>query len=253
MNNLDLNRNELDEIGKHLSGYPEQIYYAIELIKNKGYPYLKRNFELLAGYNEQEVSSLLEKYKTTPEVFEILALIGKYDAISISMLYDVLSETPPYIDIYESLFQESFFELEGVNGEYVRLNEVIRSYISRSGAKICSKHIKKSQQLFKEMFLNENSSWYNSNDFLLAIRENIKANKDIPKDYMIPSVYLKSMSDLYADMKYENVVKLANIALDNASNTDQKILYEIRYLLCSALAKLKKEKCLEDKISPSQG
>lgn len=254
MNNLDLNRNELDEIGKHLSGYPEQIYYAIELIKNKGYPYLKRNFELLAGYNEQEVSSLLEKYKTTPEVFEILALIGKYDAISISMLYDVLSETPPYIDIYESLFQESFFELEGVNGEYVRLNEVIRSYISRSGAKICSKHIKKSQQLFKEMFLNENSSWYNSNDFLLAIRENIKANKDIPKDYMIPSVYLKSMSDLYADMKYENVVKLANIALDNASNTDQKILYEIRYLLCSALAKLKKEKCLEEiqKISDNE-
>lgn len=63
---------------------------------------------MLAGYNEQEVSSLLEKYKTTPEVFEILALIGKYDAISISMLYDVLSETPPYIDIYESLFQESF-------------------------------------------------------------------------------------------------------------------------------------------------
>lgn len=254
MNNLDLNRNELDEIGKHLSGYPEQIYYAIELIKNKGYPYLKRNFELLAGYNEQEVSSLLEKYKTTPEVFEILALIGKYDAISISMLYDVLSETPPYIDIYESLFQESFFELEGVNGEYVRLNEVIRSYISRSGAKIVSKHIKKSQQLFKEMFLNENSSWYNSNDFLLAIRENIKANKDIPKDYMIPSVYLKSMSDLYADMKYENVVKLANIALDNASNTDQKILYEIRYLLCSALAKLKKEKCLEEiqKISDNE-
>lgn len=80
----------------------------------------------------------------------------------------------------------------------------------------------------------------------MAIRENIKANKDIPKDYMIPSVYLKSMSDLYADMKYENVVKLANIALDNASNTDQKILYEIRYLLCSALAKLKKEKCLEE-------
>lgn len=38
MNNLDLNRNELDEIGKHLSGYPEQIYYAIELIKIKDIP-----------------------------------------------------------------------------------------------------------------------------------------------------------------------------------------------------------------------
>ena len=90
------------------------------------------------------------------------------------------------------------------------------------------------------------SPWYNANDFLLAIRENIKQGKRIDVDYMIPSVYLKSMSDLYADMRYEDVVKLARRALEHTNNTDDKIIYETRYLLCSALAKLKNSDCLTE-------
>ena len=50
---------------------------------------------------------------------------------------------------------------------------------------------------------------------------------------------VEPMSDLYADMQYENVIKLARLALSNSENTDGKILYEIQYSLCSALAKLK--------------
>lgn len=59
-------------------------------------------------------------------------------------------------------------------------------------------------------------------------------------DYVIPSVYLKSMSDLYADMKYEDVVRLGQRVLMNTENIDGGIIYETRYLMCSALAKLKK-------------
>lgn len=236
---LNLSRNDMDSISQHLTGYPAQVYYAVDLIKNQGFSYLQKQYKLLSDYNEQEVSSLLEKYRNTQAVFEILALISKYDAISITMLYEILSVTPGYSEVYENLFQESFFELEGVNGEYVRLNEVIRNYVARSGVKILPEHRKRAQQLFKEMFSNNSTTWYNANDFLLAIRENIKQGKQIDLDYMIPSVYLKSMSDLYSDMQYEDVVKLARRALEHTDNIDGKIIYETRYLLCSALAKLK--------------
>lgn len=70
--------------------------------------------------------------------------------------------------------------------------------------------------------------------------------KQISSDYMIPSVYLKSMSDLYAAMQYDDVVKLAQRALEYTNNTDEKIIYETRYLLCSALAKLKNSDCLKE-------
>lgn len=243
---LSLTRSELDLISKHLTGYPAQVHYSIDIIKDRGFPYLKTNFKLLSDFNEQEVSLLLEKYRDNNMVFEILALIGKYDAISITMLYEILSTTDGYIECYENLYQESFFELEGINREYVRVNEVVRNYIMRSGTKINKTHREKAQELFKLMFEEESSSWYNSNDFLLAIRESVIKGHDIPQEHIIPSVYLKSMSDLYSNMQYDSVVELARLALSNSDNTDERIMYEIQYLLCSALAKLRKNDCLNE-------
>lgn len=246
VNQLDLSRKALELISQYLTGYPTQVYYAIDIVKANGFPYLERNFNLLLDYSEQEVSSLLEKYNGTDAVFEILALVSKYDAISITMLYEILSITPGYSDVYEGLFQESFFELEGVNGEYVRINEVIRNYIARAGTKLLPAHQKRAKELFENIFSTDMSPWYNANDFLMAVRENVKAGKQVPANYMIPSVYLKSMSDLYADMHYDDVVKLAQRALENTGNSDARIIYETRYLLCSALAKLKNSDCLKE-------
>lgn len=239
VNHLTLTRQQLETICKHLTGYPAQVHYAIEIIKYSGYAYLARNIKLLSDFNQQEVSLLLKKYEENSKELQILALIARYDAISVTMLYDILSITPEYITSYEALFQESLFELEGVNREYVRLNEVVRNYVLRSGFKICPIHRKKAQEIFEQMFSDDASTWYNSNDFLLAIRENVSQGKTVASKDIIPSVYLKSMSDLYANMKYDDVVKLARRAFENSENTDQKILYEIRYLLCTALAKLK--------------
>lgn len=243
---LDLRRKELEEISKHLSGYPAQVHYAIDCVKEKGYPYLSRNFKLLADYNEQEVSSLLERHKDNPETMEVLALVAKYDALSVTMLYEILGESTVCTECFEKLLQESFFELEGLNKEYIRLNEVVRNYVLRSGAKVRTEHRQKAQKFFEKMFSDSDTSWYDANDYLLAIRELVTQGKHVDTKEIIPSVYLKSMSDMYTDMQYENVVRLARLALDNSGNTDRKILYEIRYTFCSALAKLKDVKFLEE-------
>lgn len=245
-NQLDISRQQMEEISSYLTGYPAQVNYAIEIIKQKGYPFLVRNFKLLSDYNEQEVSSILEKHQQNPKVMQILALVARYDAISIEMLYRIFEDTPEYCECYDALYQESFFELEGVNKEYVRLNEVIRNYVSRSGASPLPAHIQKAKKIFEQIFRDSASSWYNSNDFLLAVRESVTHGREVNPEYIIPSVYLKSMADLYSDMHYENVVKLAKRAQENSLNTDGKIMYEIHYLLCSALAKLKSRDFLSE-------
>ena len=236
---MDLGRSDLETISKHLTGYPAQVHYAVDIMKYHGYPFLLKNLKLLSDYNEQEVSSLLGKYRDNQQALQVLALIGRYDAISITMLYEILEDFPEHIEWYERLYRESLFELEGVNKEYVRLNEVVRNYILRAGVRMSPEHKRRAQQLFEKMFSDEKSSWYSSNDFLLAIRENVLQGKDIPAEHVIPSVYLKSMSDLYSDMQYDNVIKLSKLALTHRENTDERIIYEIQYLLCSALAKLR--------------
>lgn len=245
-NGLALNRIQLESISQYLTGYPAQVHYAIDIIKHSGFPFLSRNYKMLIQYNEQEVSILLEKYKDNKKVFDILALIAKYDAISTVMLYEILESTDGYIDVYEKLFQESFFELEGVNNEYIRLNEVVRNYISRSNAKALPQHLKKAQELFYDMFTDDSTTWYDSNDFLLAVRQTVIEGKEIQFSQIIPSVYLKSMTDLYANMQFDNVVKLARLALEHSGNIDKNIQHEIQYLLCLALAKQKSSECLSE-------
>ncbi len=245
-NGLALNRTQMESISQYLTGYPAQVHYAIDIIKHSGFPYLSKNYKMLIQYNEQEVSLLLEKYKDNKKVFDILALIAKYDAISTVMLYEILESTDGYIDVYEKLYQESFFELEGVNNEYIRLNEVVRNYISRSNAKALPQHLKKAQELFCDMFSDDSTTWYDSNDFLLAVRQTVIEGKEVQFNQIIPSVYLKSMTDLYANMHFDDVVKLARLALEHSGNIDKKIQYEIQYLLCLALAKQKSAECLSE-------
>ena len=50
------------------------------------------------------------------------------------------------------------------------------------------------------------------------------------------------MSDLYYLGKNEDVVRFADRALENMEVMDDKIIFEIRYLLCSALAKLRSDR-----------
>lgn len=243
---LQLTRDNMEFILPYLKGYPGQIYYAIDLITESGISFLRSNIKKVMDYNKQQVSLLLEKYHDDSRVKYLLALVSKYDVISIEMLQKILRETDDYIEIYEKLFQESLFELEGVNGEYIRVNEVVKDYISRIKPKLLPAHTASIERLFREMCSSEDTSWYNATDFLLGIRDQVRQGKAIPSQYRIPSVYLKEMIDLYAEMEYENVIRLAKRALENTDNIDARIVGEIRNRMCLAMAKMKQDECLEE-------
>ena len=245
LNDISLTKNQMEYIMPYLSGFPEQVFYAIDIIKQKGFTYLKNNIKKVTDYNEQKVSLILEKYKNDDKIKHVLAIVSRYEVISIDMLRDILHESDGYIEKLNELFDDSIFELEGVSGEYVRLNTVIREYVRRNNFKPLPIHIKKIEEIFSDMFSDNDNSWYNAGDFLLGIRNAVKENKKIDSSYIIPSVYLKGMLDLYAEMRYEEVIILAKRSLENEKNMDGKIVYEINYRMCLAMAKLKKIECIE--------
>lgn len=245
LNNINLGKEQMEYIMPYLSGFPEQVFYAIDIIKQNGFTYLKNNVKKVTDYNEQRVSLILEKYKDDEKVSHVLAIVSKYEAISIDMLRDILRVTDGYIEKLDELFEDSIFELEGVTGEYVRLNTVIREYVRRNNFKPLAIHLKKIEEIFSNMFSTNNNFWYNAGDFLLGIRNAVKENKKVDSTYIIPSVYLKGMLDLYDEMRYEEVITLAKRSLENKRNMDEKIVYEINYRMCLAMAKLKNTECIE--------
>ena len=60
------------------------------------------------------------------------------------------------------------------------------------------------------------------------------------------------MNDLYNFGKNNEVVQFADKALQGSSFMDQRIIFEIRYLLCSALAKLRKDR-FKDEVMKIEG
>ena len=61
-------------------------------------------------------------------------------------------------------------------------------------------------------------------------------------DKLIPSYYLKTMKNLYDNRKNSTVIKLAYRILESSGILDNYIRDEIRFFLCSSLARLKDER-----------
>lgn len=84
-------------------------------------------------------------------------------------------------------------------------------------------------------------------DYLLKLKEDLKKNGNIDNKYMIPSQYLKTMVELYEKEKdYSKVIEYADIVLKSTNYIEDKLLFEIRYFLCMALAKRRDKRMLKE-------
>lgn len=84
-------------------------------------------------------------------------------------------------------------------------------------------------------------------DYLLKLKDDLINGKDIDNKYMVPSQYLKTMVELYEKQKdYAKVIEYADIVLKSTNYIEDKLLFEIRYFLCMALAKRRDRRMLAE-------
>lgn len=84
-------------------------------------------------------------------------------------------------------------------------------------------------------------------DYLLKLKESLIKGGKIDNKYMIPSQYLKTMVELYEKRKdYAKVIEYADIVLKSTNYIEDKLLFEIRYFLCLALAKRRDRRMLRE-------
>ena len=77
---------------------------------------------------------------------------------------------------------------------------------------------------------------------MFVMQEKLRLGKEVPLDKLIPSYYLKTMKNLYDNRKNSAVIKLADSILQSSDVLDSYIRDEIRFFLCSSLARLKDER-----------
>nr|DAV38984.1 MAG TPA: TIR domain [Caudoviricetes sp.] len=239
---IELDVDDLRLISNLLSGFPEQVFYTTSLIKRSGIEYLRANTNLIVDFNTQKANVLISDIEHDKDKIDFLSLLASFDCISTRFIFEIVGNEEKYQLYLQEFISKAICEHVGVLREYIRVNEIIRDYINRSNYKISSLHKEKLEQNLSQ-FLNEiENNEYDIPEFLYSLKEAIVQNKFVDEKYIIPSLYLKTMNQLYNTGKNKEVISFADKALEKEEFMDPRIVFELRYLLCLALAKLKNDR-----------
>lgn len=249
---LDLEADYLKYISNLLSGYPEQVFFAVSMIKDRGWEYLKKHTDDIIDFNRKKSGIIIAKIQHNKEKMEILALLSSFDYIGIGYIEKIVGSDEKYSSYINEFYSSGICEYVGVMKEYLRVNGTIKDYITRSEYKVSDKHLKKIQEDVDGFLKNIESNDYDVPEFLFSLKSLLLKGEKLPEGYLIPSVYLKTMNELYYVGKNKEVVAFAGKALENEVFMDTRIVFEIRYLLCSALAKLRSER-FKDEVMKISG
>lgn len=243
---LSLGPDDFGYFKELLYGFPEQVFYAVALIKELGLPQAKKRTELLIDFNSERAARLVSAYARTKDEMEFLYLLSEFDFISYDLL-DTLTDGKNYGVMLEKFIAGSVCENLGTNGEYVRINDAIRDYVRRSGIRLPDKFSIKMRNHVAELIKSNKEEDVDASDYLFSLKRALIENRDIESRYLIPSHFLKAMKELYDKHRnYKDVIKLADRVIGSSSFLDENIAREIRYFLCLSLARERDQRFLRE-------
>lgn len=245
--NLDLRREDLTFFSNYLSGYPGQIFYAVDLIKNEGVSQVKKQAYLIGEFNSAKAQRLLQKYENDQEKIDFLYFLSEFDFISYEFIFKIVDEGEFY-KIIDELIASAVCELLGANGEYVRVNDTVRDYVRRNRFALPESYKLKLKKHLEDFLNTYKQEEKDVSDYFYSLKQALIQGKQVDDKYLIPSHFLKTIKELYEQYnKYDEVIKLANRVLVNEESLDHIIRQDIRYFLCLSLARQRnKERFLQE-------
>ena len=250
---LDLTQENLQYFSELLYGYPEQVYYTVDLIKDQGLNYVKKNTYMIVEYNTELVTYVLNEYEGDNKARDFLHFLSSFDFISYNFIFDIVDEEKYYYDLLNQFLSKAICDTLGANKEYVRLNDAIRDYVKRGRIELPGYYTYKLREHLKNFLETYTDEEKDVSDFFYSIKEAIKKGKVIDESYLMPSHFLKTIIDLYNQYsKYDEVIRLASRVLENEKNLDDRIKIEIRFYMCLSLARMR-DKHFFDEVDKIKG
>ncbi|WP_425640955.1 TIR domain-containing protein [Marinomonas gallaica] len=243
---VDISKEDFKMVGELLFGLPDQIMFAVDIVRNDLDTKLIDKLPVLTEYNTDKASILLRKYEDNETVLGFIRLLAQFEIISSDFIFKIVDEGFFY-PILEGLVSESICELIGLDGEIIRLNDVIRDYIKRNQIKLSREFSDKLDEQVKRLVEEDDVFERDSSEYIYTVKEALKKGYDIDEKLLIPSHYLRCMKDLYFSRgSLERIIELADIILQKNNYLDIRVEKDIRYYLCLALAKKKDSRLLSE-------
>lgn len=243
---VNLGSVDFNDICGLLFGFPEQVMYAVDLMREDNVSSVSDKLPILAEYNSDKASVLLRNYENNEDELDFIRLLAQFEVISSDFIFSIVPEDK-YYEVLEKLASECIVELIGIDGEIIRLNDIIRDYIKRNRLGLKPDFKEKIQRQVKLVAQNDDVFERDSSEYIFAFKEMLKAGEEVSDEFLIPSHYLRCMKDLYYNKgDLDRIIELADIILQKQSSLAFEVLQDIRYYLCLALAKKKNERLLKE-------
>jgi tetratricopeptide (TPR) repeat protein len=227
-----------------LYGFPDQVLYAVNLIKELGLPTAKRKTDLLVDFNSDRAALLVALNAPEDHDKALLYLLSEFDFISYDFLASLV-DLQHYEKTLERFLASAMAESLGANGEYIRLNDAVRDYVRRLRIPLPPQFEMKLREHVDTFVKAQDSEDIDASDYLFSVRRALTEGKQIDSKLLIPSHFLKAMKDLYdRHRSYREVITLADRVLESKTYLDPNITREILYFLCLSLARLKQHRFL---------
>lgn len=231
---------------EHLRGIPAQIIYAVKLIDINLWE-AKKNIYKIDSFADQSSKMLFEKLRENPLAYQISILLSRHEVVSITVLLKIFGENDSTREAIQTLYDLSVIHYFFGGYEHIRLNTSLADYIKRSRIQLDSKYQTQLTSVLKKLLRQDLDKILarDYSEFMITIQSMLKEGKKIPQKYFLPSLLLKDVITMYEQGEYDKVIDICDKLLLETSSYDERILWQTRYWLTSALSKKKEKKALE--------
>lgn len=236
--NVELNDNDVEYFVDRLQSSPQQLEHAVREIKSKNVIFAKKNIGNLIAIGDEVFSRVISWFKGNDTALTLAKVLAEVDMISFDLLEQLYEEDYPEIEQLINCFESlSILNFYGPGGNNISLDGGVADYIRRS--KLDLDPIMKSR--IEEIIYNKIDAVEDDlgelSIFLCGLRKQLLSGNGFA--YVMPSIVISTVIDLYNQGCYESVKKICLHALEHSSSYTAEPLQELYYRLCQVLARMK--------------
>ena len=243
---VNLQREDFKNYVNLMNGFPAQVKFTATLLQKYG---AEKTYDYAAeikNYDSEIIIQLMRPYEENEEYMGFIMLLVELDMVTYRTIQNIVKNDEFVSNIINMLYIDGVIEFYGVNREYIKIAYAVHEYITRAGYKIPDKYQSAINDYISNFLNKYEYAELDMPDYLYKIKEQIKQG-DYKSEYMLPSQYLKTMVELYEkDRDYARVIEFADTILKSCEYIEEKLVFEIRFFLCMALAQKRDRRFLAE-------
>lgn len=223
-------------VGKLLLS-PSQLVKAVEALSCKPLALVKKDIDTLISWGDTQINPMVEHFFQDEESKHLLIILSKLDFVSYEILENIFEER--IIEVMEKMDEMIDFGIVSVFGpqeQFFRLDHYLSDYIKRCHIKLPCDLDNLLNEVLEEKIASSNIT-EDVSVYLYDKKKQILSGKGKPEDFLIPSVVVTSVMEIYNNQDYKQVIKLCDLVLNDVHNYFPDQERELRYWLCLALAR----------------